>query len=216
MGATAKRCAATPFGVLAWLCLLSAASGCGGKSRFIDDSEPKSEPDSLMLLDDMEPDESEDREYFSWAGGAVGHWWSPGSSEHDVVEDIVPPREGSTGGCRIAGSGGGTLAAILLFPWYYPVSLGEFRGLVFHARLQSTSGRLVVALSGEGQSRSPAFSVSPDWERFELSFDELSPTWDGDAATIDFIADQAGPSFELWIDDVSLVCRGACPTYDDE
>jgi hypothetical protein len=200
------------------LCFLPAASACGGKSRVIDRSGAAGEPDSLELFDDMEPDGDPDREAFAWNGGeAYGHWWSP-SAEHDLIEDVVPPREASTMACHLSGAGVARLIAILAFPRYFPVSLPEYRGLVFHARLQGTSDQLVVAMEAASGTPAPsrAFSVSPEWERFELPFDDLSPTFGGTTASIDFIAGEGGEPFDLWIDDVWLVCRGACPTRDGE
>jgi hypothetical protein len=191
--------------------VLLAASACGGKSRLVVDSEP----DGLALLDDMEPDGYEDRERFSWRGERAGNWWSPsGYGQDGLVTDLVPPREGSTGACRLAGAGGATLVAVLQFPSYFSYPLAEYRGLAFHARLESASGRLVVDMHDESRFRSPAFSVSPEWERFEFSFDELSPAWSRRAASIEFRASENGEPFELWIDDVWLVCRGACPADD--
>jgi hypothetical protein len=104
------------------------------------------------------------------------------------------------------------VSAILSFPRYEPVGPFDERGLVFYARLQGASDRLVVAMNNGSAATQPsrAFSVSPEWERFELSFDELSPTWDGYASSIDFIVGEGGEPFDLWIDDVSFVCRGEC------
>jgi hypothetical protein len=211
-GAIARRVAA------ACLCFLPVASACGGKSRVIDHTEATSEPDGVELFDDMEPDGDSDREAFAWMEGQIyGHWWSPGAG-HDLIEGVVPPREASTMACHLSGAGGDRLVAILRAPNYFPVSLGEYRGLVFHARLKGTSDRLVVAMDSTAGSSFPsrAFSVSAEWERFELPFDELSPTFGGTAASIDFIAGEGREPFDLWIDDVWLVCRGACPTRDVE
>lgn len=191
-------------------------SGCGGRSTAIVDSDTTVEADELALLDDMEPDGVDDREFFSWSDGYVGHWWSP-ASKHDVVEAVVPPREGSTSACHLAAVGEAPLSAMLLFPNIPSVDLDEYRALVFHARLQNTSGRLVVGVTNDdGRFRSPGFPVSTEWERVKLSFDELSPAWNGRAMSIDFIAGEEGEPFDLWIDDVWFVCRGQCPAYDGE
>jgi hypothetical protein len=172
-----------------------------------------------MRFDDMEPDGSDEHEAFSWGNGGYGYWWTGSGVPTGLVDDVVPSREGSMRACHLAGQGSGSMvSAILNFPRFEPVGPFDERGLVFYARLESSGGTVVVAMSNwrAGTRPSRAFSVSPEWQRFELSFDELSPSWDGYASSIDFVVDEAVGPFDFWLDDVSFVCRGACPTYDDE
>jgi hypothetical protein len=107
-GAMLKARGPARLSALACLCLLSAASGCGGKSRLSFDSEEVAEPDGLFLLDDMEPDGEALDEIFHW-GGFVGAW-SPGD---DLIDDIVPPRATSTSACHMTGVGVRRLTAVL-------------------------------------------------------------------------------------------------------
>lgn len=160
---------------------------------------------------------------------AIGNWFvsSPPGIEGDAhIDDIVPPRNDSKKACHVTGSGlerGTNLWAQLRHPEGSPVDLSAYSGVAFWARLDSPSGKLVVAMDPRGYaffaaqsagSPLPArtLSVSGQWEKFVLSFDDLGLTTPAAAASIDFVAGEGGESFDLWIDDLALVCRGdICP-----
>jgi hypothetical protein len=154
------------------------------------------------------------------------------------VEDLVPARAGSKKACHITGSGldaGLDLWAQLDHPSSRRVDLQAYAGIAFWARLNSPSGRFIVAINDDrpgtffgaeaGKSSWPAQSLAvPDseWHRFVLLFDDFragAATANGAARalqasgveSIHFVAGVGGESFDLWIDDLMLLCRGACP-----
>lgn len=200
--------------------LLLLATACEGRSRLTETGDETAEPEHLLLLDDMEPNGDDDREFFAWGDGRVGHWVVQ-TGDHDLVEELVPRREASTAACRITRPGAGsdgTLSAVLDYPRFESIRLVEHRGLVFYARLVDARGRLRVSMANwrTATAASLELAVSPEWERYEVWFDELSPAWDGHVSSIDFVVRPGEEPFELWVDDVSLVCRGECPTNGDD
>jgi hypothetical protein len=151
-----------------------------------------------------------------------------------MAASIVPPRGESLKARRVQGDGlanGLDLFAQLNHPTQGPVDLRPYSGVSFWARLSSPSGRLIVSL-GHGESflaaestQSPYFAqsvaVSDQWERFILLFDDFRqgvvsgntsglPFATNAIETIDFIVGLNGESFDLWIDDLALLCRGVC------
>jgi hypothetical protein len=154
-----------------------------------------------------------------------------------VAASIVPPRGASLKARRVQGDGlasGLDLSAQLNHPTGGPVDLRAYDGVSFWARLSSPSGRLVVALGQHHGStfllaestRSPCFArsiaASDQWQRFVLRFDDFRqgvisgntsglPLATNAVSTIDFVVGLNGESFELWIDDLALLCRGVCP-----
>lgn len=159
-----------------------------------------------------------------------------GPRKDALAENIVPPRSDSKRARRAHGSGlanGTDLFAQLRHPSNAPVDLSPYVGLAFWARLTSASGRLIVALGQNSQgsllpSKStdpPIFAqsiaVSDQWERFILLFDDFREGVIGPASsgrvpsaaavsTIDFVVGLNGEPFDLWIDDLALLCRGVC------
>ena len=95
----------------------------------------------------------------------------------------------------------------------------------FWARLESASGRVVVGLNDgsrgsgllDGRSTLPSrtLAVGPDWQEFVLPFDSFpikGLASDGPTlASIEFFVGDGGERFDLWIDDLALVCAGGCP-----
>ena len=164
---------------------------------------------------------------FYWSGG-FGNWFvctPPGNSGSPIhgdaqTADIVPPRGDSTHAFRLQGSGeplGADLYAQLEHPSGGAADLTAYTGIAFWAKLDGDSDQLAVGLS----ARAPYCSASTDvttvtvavpneWQRFELPFGSFGA--DGHAvANIEFIVGAGGGAFDLWVDDLSLVCRGECP-----
>ncbi len=121
-----------------------------------------------------------------------------------------------------------------------PVNMSPYAGIAFWARLTGGNQTLFVAvrdratgpanppddLFGGDFNGSPWFvqrlTVSKEWQRFVLLFDDfqqgaLAPikqtrSLDTSAVvSIDFQTGVGGSTFDLWIDDLAALCRGACP-----
>jgi len=193
----------------------------------------------FLMIDDMDhadgrfPAVPPGSSSFFWPGPAgisgvhLGNWFlsSPAGLSHDAgIDDIVPPRGESKKACHVSGSNldvGTDLWAQLDHPQNRPVELGAYAGIAFWARLNSPSSKLVVAIDdrfgggffrGEAsQSPLPArtLTVSDQWERFELLFTDFGLATSA-VVSIDFVVGRAGESFDLWIDDLALLCRGVC------
>jgi hypothetical protein len=169
---------------------------------------------------------------FFWRGCGnaswrIGNWWVTSDRQRDAFpREIDPPRgtsteaRGATGADLLAGA---VLWVELDHPQTRSVSLTGCSAVSFWARLESSSSRVVVALnegsrgSGllDGQSILPSrtLDVSPDWQEFVLPFasfpglaaDDLS------LASIEFFVGDHGEKFDLWVDELALVCSGGCP-----
>jgi len=189
------------------------------------------------LIDDMDhadpslPQVPPGSSSFFWHGGTsfLGNWFvsSPDRLRDAGFADILPPRGNSKKACHVNGSAldnGVDLWAQLNHPENRPVDLSAYAGIAFWARLDSPSGRFSVAFNAHkpdpsfgAVNSSPGPSLvrrlgGPDWERLILLFDDFGPTLDSSAvASIDFIVGGAGEPFDLWIDDLMLLCRGICP-----
>lgn len=135
---------------------------------------------------------------------------------------------------------GMNLWAQLDHPTNGPVNLSAYAGISFWTRLAGGDQTLFVAVRDKDTAAtqpqndvfagdlggSPWFvqrvSVADRWQRVVLLFDDFRPgasvevrptrSLDTSAVTsIDFITGVAGRPFDLWIDDLALLCRGACP-----
>ena len=99
-----------------------------------------------------------------------------------------------------------------------PVNLGAYLGISFWARLNSTDSKLMVAMDDQGgsdffkTSRTASHrtvGMSDQWERYVLLFQDFGI--DGSKiAAFDFVPVANTAPFDLWIDDLSLLCRGGC------
>jgi hypothetical protein len=167
---------------------------------------------------------------FYWSGG-LGNWFvctprggNPNSPIHGDAQsaDIVPPRGESTRAFRLQGSGeplGADLYAQLEHPDGRAVDLSAYAGIGFWAKLDGDSDQLAVGLSALAPYCSASTDVTTvtvavrnEWQKFELPFAAFGT--DGHAvANIEFIVGAGGGAFDVWIDDLSLVCRGECPTH---
>lgn len=188
-------------------------------------------PDGTTVVDTIDPTDDGYPELpeaaFFWAG-RLGNWFvlSDGDRLVDAsVDDIVPPREESTQAFHVTSSGyerGVDLLAQLQHPSGMPVDLSAYRGFAFYARREGDNEQLVVALGQSGARTyfgalddgapfpSRTLTVTSEWQRFELSFDDFGLD-DLHVATIDFVAGTEGGAVDFWLDDLSFRCRGACP-----
>jgi len=171
----------------------------------------------------------------NWFLGSAG---TDSSAPHGdaIAANIVPPRGDSLKARRVQSGGlsnGLDLLAQLNHLSGAPVDLHLYSGVSFWARLSSASGRLIVGLGHGGPfltveaTQSPFFAqsiaVSDQWEHFILLFDDFRqgvvsgntsglPLATNAISTIDFVVGLNGEAFDLWIDDLSLLCRGVCQT----
>jgi hypothetical protein len=139
----------------------------------------------------------------------------------------------------VHGSGfvsGADLSPQLRHPSNGPVDLSPYLGISFWAKLTSPSSRLIVALvertggsfleaeSTNSPDHAQSVVVSDQWQRVILLFDDfhqgvISGNGSGDPFTVDavsivdFVVGLNGESFDLWIDDLALLCRGICQVH---
>lgn len=162
---------------------------------------------------------------FFWMYG-LGNWFvvtpPPNSTEMDApIIDLVPSHGDSTRAYRASGGGepGVDLFAQLHHPQNTAQDLSAFYGIGFSARLSGADENLVVAL-GNGDSRpltdlgavpNVSLVATSDWQVFEIPFAAFG-TDAKKVASIDFIVGQTGGLFDLWVNDLTLLCRGSCPT----
>lgn len=169
---------------------------------------------------------------FFWRGCGsaswrIGNWWVTSDRQRDALpREIDPPRNTST---TARGAGGADLpaGAVLWVELDHPrtrsVNLSGCSAVSFWARLESPSGQVVLALnegsrgSGllDGRSVLPSktLDVGPDWQEFVLPFESFPGLAldDLSLASIEFFVGDGGEKFDLWIDDLALVCPGGCP-----
>jgi hypothetical protein len=159
-------------------------------------------------------------------GWRLGNWFVTSDQTHDAfLREIDPPREGSTQARGATGSSfaeGAVLWVQLDHPSNRALSLSSCSALSFWARLESPSDRLVVALndgslgsgllSGRWTLPSRTLNVGPDWQNFVLPFESFGDLGaDTSVASIELFVGDGGESFDLWIDDLSLMCASDCP-----
>jgi hypothetical protein len=97
------------------------------------------------------------------------------------------------------------------------LDLSAYSGISFRARLLGATGSLRVAFSANGQSfvsertfPGQAVRASADWQTVTLSFTDVGLESSA-VSSIDFVVGpQRGP-FDLWVDDVALLCNATCP-----
>ncbi|HKY36603.1 MAG TPA: hypothetical protein VJN18_11725 [Polyangiaceae bacterium] len=163
------------------------------------------------------------------AGWRLGNWFLTSDRQRDAFpRTIDPPRDTSTSARGATGTdfaAGVVLWVQLDHPSNRPVSLAGCSGMAFWARLESPSGQVVVALNDgsrgsgllDGRAALPSrtLAVGPDWQELKLPFESFpieGLSADGlSVASIEFFVGHGGESFDLWIDDLFLVCSSACP-----
>jgi hypothetical protein len=160
---------------------------------------------------------------FYWEFG-YGNWFvvSPSRQIADApIDDIVPPRDNSTKAVHVSGADYGVemdVYAQLNHPYGHPVDLSRFTGLTFWARLAGDSSTIVLVLN-DGSfylPKSDDFSMLPSgtftgvsdaWQEYAFDFD---PSRVSSVVSIDFVVQGGGDALDLWLDDVTLLCSGAC------
>jgi hypothetical protein len=165
---------------------------------------------------------------FVWQYG-LGNWFQltlpPSRSLHgDAIRAaVVPPRGTSTSAYRMQGSdspNGADLYVQLNHPLGRDLDLSQYAGIGFWAKLDGDTGELAVALATQDESitapPNPPFvmrSVRAEWQEFRIPFADFGI--DGSAvAEIHFVVGQGGGAFDLWLDELSLLCFEECPTVD--
>lgn len=181
--------------------------------------------DQFQALDALDEDPDTPTESaFLWSRG-IGNWFvttSDGETRDAPSVPLDPPRGDSTRGRR-AVSGDPPMATDLWLeldhPWGRPVDLSGYTGLAFWARLEGSSDVLTVLFGARGLYQDPtvvsesfptvSFTVSTEWEQFVIAFDDLDS--DGLAfSSLDFVVGTDGGDFELFIDELQLLCRESC------
>lgn len=157
------------------------------------------------------------------AGWRIGNWFVTSDGQHDAFpRAIEPPRDTSTQarGATGADSAAGVVLWVQLdHPSNGAVSLAGCSAMSFWARLESASGRVVVALndgsqtSGLAEARSTlpskTLDVGPDWQELVLPFESfpiegMAP--DGlSVASIEFFVGEGGEKFDFWVDELALL-----------
>jgi hypothetical protein len=165
---------------------------------------------------------------FFWSGCAeagwrIGNWFVTSDRQRDAFpRQIEPPRDTSTQARGATGAdftAGVVLWVQLDHPSNRTVSLAGCRAMSFWARLESPSGRVLVALNDgsqasgvpEGRSTLPSrtLDIGPEWQELVLPFgafpigdvapDSLSVT------SIEFFVGEGGEKFDFWVDDLTLL-----------
>ena len=190
----------------------------------------------FVMLDDME--DHPDRPVpggltsaFYWqsmTARGFGNWFVSlsGGSTSDVARALVDPPRGDSHGAREIRGGDNAPAANMWAQLDHPlggaIDLRAYAGIVFWARLTGSGGILDVALDslpgGGGvyfksdftQLPTWEFHVSERWQQFTIRFADW-PAFPPGVVSIDFVVSGSAGPFDLWIDDVALVCRAACP-----
>ncbi len=166
---------------------------------------------------------------FVWGPPLVlGNWFVSSSAgvTTDVGRSLIDPPRGDSLGAREIKGGDATPAANMWAQLNHPqggaIDLRGYAGIVFWSRLTGSGGILDVALDslpgGGGAYFKSDFTqlptwelhVSEQWQQFTLRFDDL-PAPPAGIVSIDFVVSGAAGPFDLWIDDLALVCRAACP-----
>lgn len=219
----------------------SASGGVDGSSGTATDAEggtsvggnsARPMPTTFEVIDDGDNGEGNpslpNTSGFWWGGSHLGNWFVSAPAPDGYLRDagkaeIVPPREDSVWARSARDSGrddGVDLFAQLDHPLGRPVDLGNYEGIAFWAMLKGTNNRVVVGMNpgvnyfeSSAEVASVAIAVSSEWQRFELPFEKFGV--DSHAiASFDFIVGEGGGDFELWIDDLTLLCRKKCQTSD--
>lgn len=188
-------------------------------------------PGPVEAIDDVDAtdlDSDPESAYFYWSGG-LGNWFldapEPKLIRADAVSaEIDPPRGESTRAYRVQGTGhsrGVDLWAQLKHPGGDAVDLAStYAGIVFWAKLEGASDRLLVGVNPGGyyfdapdEVPTVELSVSGEWQQFVVPFD----VWPGDehaVASFDFIVGEGGGDFDFWLDDLGFFCGAECPPFE--
>jgi len=164
---------------------------------------------------------------FFWGVGSsyhIGYWFLHALTQSDAAPvPIEPPRDGSTEARRASGSGldsGAVLWAQLDHPFGRAVDLSPFTGITFWARFEGTDPTLIVSLNDgangggqlEGRDALPSVVVplSEEWQQITLGFDDFEKADISKVGSIEFFVGKGGGRFDVWIDDLTLMCPAPC------
>jgi hypothetical protein len=192
---------------------------------------PMGEPKTVEVIDDVDHAGS-DYDYpplppgssgFFWRGG-LGNWFATsaeGRSQDAPIEETVTST-GETGKAyHVSGDGqslGVELWAQLNHPTGLAVDLSAYSGISFKAREVGVSGAFIVAFGANGQffqgatsSPETTFDTSDVWQTFTVRFEEVGHLDPSAISSIDFILASGDAPFDLWVDELALICSGKCP-----
>jgi hypothetical protein len=180
----------------------------------------------------------------SWFCGPAGS--GPGAKGFADVEDPIPARGNSKGAwhLRTGASSPGVEVKLDIhgpgFPAVLYPNLENYAGVAFWARSDLDDQTLLVAIeddkviatSYEVAARSKpwftrAVKLSDRWRRYIIRFDDFQQVDSGGAVlpgrlntkavwSFHFLAGLDGKNSDAWVDDLALLCKGACPppAYD--
>jgi hypothetical protein len=127
------------------------------------------------------------------------------------VDGIRVWKASGTGGERV------DLWAQLNHPAGRAIDLSAYTGISFDTRLIAASGRPWVAFNANGDFTTssivlPEPQPGPDaaWLTGTISFEDAAVSASG-VSSIDFIIDDSDQPFEIWVRNLTLLCKGACP-----
>lgn len=207
----------------------SAAGSASGGATSVGGAMPSNNAgtNTVQLIDDADhggggdPAVLPSPSAFIWSGH-LGNWFvtSSDGATSDAHVDAPDASADPTGKAwHVSGKQGEgvDLWAQLNHPVGGAVDLSAYSGISFKARLLGATESLRVAFSANGESfvservfPNQPFTATADWQTFTLPFADAgidSPA----ISSIDFVVEpQRGP-FELWIDDVALLCAATCP-----
>lgn len=158
----------------------------------------------------------------TYGGWHLGNWFVTADRLLDAPSrQLDPPRDGGVWARGVSGRGrpeGVVLWVQLDHPYNRAVDVRGCSTVHFWARLDSSSGQLTVGLndgarpSGTFDGRpllvSRELSVGGEWKEFTLPFESF-PFGGSTLTSIEFLVGQGGEPFDLWIDDLALVCRSS-------
>ncbi|HEX2733196.1 MAG TPA: hypothetical protein VHM70_16410 [Polyangiaceae bacterium] len=173
---------------------------------------------TLQLIDDMEVPLRGGGSGFTWR--YLGNWFlTTGSTSMDAERVALnPPRGDSTQSYWIGGAEDLLdLWAQLSHPLGDRVDLKSYEGISFWATSSVADARLTVALDVgwniedglRAETPQKVVPVSSVWQYYEIPFSDLQAATG--ASSVDFIVDARSGAFDVWIDDLALLCAGPCP-----
>jgi len=157
------------------------------------------------------------------AGGAF--YW-----RHGLGNWFVAKSDGTTHDATLENDGGSVswtaegasmqsldLWAQLNHPAGRAVDLSPYSGVSFDAELTGANAQLVLVFNASGKYQAAIsaldaqrFSVTSDWQTFELRFSDIGYTADA-TSSFDFIVTSPDAPFVLRVRNLALLCKTICP-----
>lgn len=175
---------------------------------------------SYELLDGVEEPFSNVSSAFAWSK-AIGNWFTiteDGSTKDSERVEFDPPRDDN----HFAYWAGGDSAMVdvyaqLRHPEGTEIDLSAYAGISFWARGTGTELGLSLAVNAaqlfqtglSARAQQKPLSLTDEWQRFDVMFAELVGVTS--ISTIDFLVDGRSGAFDVWIDDLALICSNQCP-----